>query len=170
MGLPRSKFPLFEKGIFKAFFWDQDDADEFGTKPTGHTVDHLNLSLAGGEQAISSLEELFAMPRDEEILYIPYLHYMNIVNPSAGMITGSSALVTCCLKKMAAYRCPLMCVSPKPSRTCLGKMWNGSHVSRRFITLLVVMTNATPVLSSCRASYACTGLRFHTPIAHIKTI
>jgi len=106
MGLPRSKFPLFEKGIFKAFFWDQDVADEFGTKPTGHTVDHLSLSLAGGEQAISSLEELFAMPRDEDILYIPYLHYMNIVNPSAGVITGSSRFGNLLLKKDGSIQVP----------------------------------------------------------------
>ncbi len=30
------------------------------------------------------------MPRDKSALYIPFLHYMNIVNPSKGIITASS--------------------------------------------------------------------------------
>ena len=30
------------------------------------------------------------MPRDRDLLYIPFLHYMNVVNPSKGIITGSS--------------------------------------------------------------------------------
>jgi len=106
MGLPRHKFPLFENGIFKAFFWEQDDADEFGAQPTGHTVDHLNLTMAGGQQSMPGLEALLAMPRDEDILYIPYLHYMNIVNPSAGMITGSSRFGNLLLKKDGSVQVP----------------------------------------------------------------
>jgi len=106
MGLPRRKFPLFENGIFKAFFWEQDDADEFGAQPTGHSVDHLNLTMAGGQQSIPGLEALLAMPRDEDILYIPYLHYMNIVNPSAGMITGSSRFGNLLLKKDGSVQVP----------------------------------------------------------------
>ena len=106
MGLPRHKFPLFENGIFKAFFWEQDDADEFGAQPTGHTVDHLNLTMAGGQQSMPGLEALLAMPRDEDILYIPYLHYMNIVNPSAGMITGSSRFGNLLIKKDGSVQVP----------------------------------------------------------------
>jgi predicted Zn-dependent protease len=106
MGIPRKPFPLFEDGIFKAFYWEQDDADEFGAQPTGHTVDHLNLSMAGGERLMPGLEELLAMPRDEDILYIPYLHYMNIVNPSAGMITGSSRFGNLLLKKDGSVQVP----------------------------------------------------------------
>ena len=52
------------------------------------------------------LEELLAMPRDEDILYIPYLHYMNIVNPSAGMITGSSRFGNLLLKKDGSVQVP----------------------------------------------------------------
>jgi len=106
MGIPRQPFPFFEDGIFKAFYWEQDDADEFGAKPTGHTVDHLNLSMAGGERLMPGLEELLAMPRDEDILYIPYLHYMNIVNPSVGMITGSSRFGNLLLKKDGSIQVP----------------------------------------------------------------
>jgi len=106
MGIPRKPFPLFEDGVFKAFYWEQDDADEFGAQPTGHTVDHLNLSMAGGQRSMPGLEALLAMPRDEEILYIPYLHYMNIVNPSAGMITGSSRFGNLLLKKDGSVQVP----------------------------------------------------------------
>jgi len=106
MGIPRQPFPFFEDGVFKAFFWEQDDADEFGGQPTGHTVDHLNLSMAGGQRSMPGLEALLAMPRDEDILYIPYLHYMNIVNPSAGMITGSSRFGNLLLKKDGSVQVP----------------------------------------------------------------
>jgi predicted Zn-dependent protease len=106
MGLPRKPFPLFEKGVFKAIYWEQDDADEFGAQPTGHTVDHLNLTLTGGEYSLPGLEELLTVPRDEDILYIPYLHYMNIVNPSAGMITGSSRFGALLLKRDGSLQVP----------------------------------------------------------------
>ena len=106
MGIPRQPFPFFEDGVFKAFYWEQDDADEFGAQPTGHTVDHLNLSMAGGQRSMPGLEALLAMPRDEDILYIPYLHYMNIVNPSAGMITGSSRFGNLLLKKDGSVQVP----------------------------------------------------------------
>jgi PmbA protein len=99
-GLPRKPFPLFEKGVFQGFTWFQDDADEFGAKATGHTVSHTSLVLHGGEmQAVNSLKELVDMPRDKDILYIPFLHYMNIVNPSKGIITGSSRFGALLLKK-----------------------------------------------------------------------
>jgi hypothetical protein len=90
-GLPRANFPIFERGIFKGFTWIQDDADEFSTQPTGHTVDHPSLALSGGEQdSASSLQELMVIPREHDLLYIPFLHYINIVNPSKAIITASS--------------------------------------------------------------------------------
>ena len=90
-GLPRGHFPIFERGIFQGFTWTQDDADEFNDRPTGHSVDHISLVLAGGSQdGAASLQELISMPRERDLLYIPYLHYMNIVNPSKAVITASS--------------------------------------------------------------------------------
>ena|GEM_PF-105125 len=90
-GLPRDNFPIFEQGVFHGFTWMQDDADEFNAQPTGHTVSHKSLALSGGEQDTpATLQELIAMPRERDLLYIPYLHYMNIVNPSKGVITASS--------------------------------------------------------------------------------
>lgn len=98
MGMTRQRFPLFEKGVFKAFTWYQDDADEFSAQPTGHTVPHKSLALGGGEAAVNTLGKLVNMPREKDILYIPFLHYMNIVNPSKGIITASSRFGALLLK------------------------------------------------------------------------
>ncbi len=99
MGIPRKTFPIFEKGVFKGFTWDQDEADEFEAQPTGHTVMHNSLVLGGGDADVSTLKELVAMPRENDILYIPFLHYMNLVNPSKGLITASSRFGALLLKK-----------------------------------------------------------------------
>ncbi len=106
MGIPREPFPIFEKGVFKGFAWDQDDADEFAAKPTGHSTMHNSLVLSGGDVAVYTLEELVRMPRENDILYIPYLHYMNIVNPSKGLVTGSSRFGTLLLKKDGSVSVP----------------------------------------------------------------
>jgi predicted Zn-dependent protease len=98
-GIPRKPFPVFQKGVFQGFTWYQDDADEFGTQPTGHTVAHNSLVLSPGGQPVSSLEELVRIPREKDVLYIPFLHYMNIVNPSKGIFTGSSRFGALLLKK-----------------------------------------------------------------------
>jgi predicted Zn-dependent protease len=99
MGMARQSFPFFKEGIFKGFAWYQDDADEFGAKPTGHTVSHKSLVLQEGEEDVSSLGELVKKPRQKDILYIPFLHYMNIVNPTLGLITGSSRFGALLLKQ-----------------------------------------------------------------------
>jgi predicted Zn-dependent protease len=90
MGIRREPFPIFDRGVFKSFTWPQDDADEFGAAATGHTVMHTSLVLGEGESPIASLEDLLGMKRERDLLYIPHLHYMNIVNPSTGLITASS--------------------------------------------------------------------------------
>jgi PmbA protein len=98
-GLVRKPWPLFEKGIFQGFIWYQDDADEFGARPTGHTVLHKSLVLRGGDKPVDTLKELVSLPRQQDLLYIPFLHYMNIVNPTKGIITGSSRFGALLLKK-----------------------------------------------------------------------
>jgi hypothetical protein len=90
LGISRNPFPIFQKGVFQGFIWHQDEADEFGAKATGHTVHHNSLVLSGGEQGVGTIQEIVNQHRDTDLLYIPYLHYMNIVNPSKGIVTGSS--------------------------------------------------------------------------------
>ncbi len=97
-GINRVPYPIIERGIFKGWTWNQDDADEFGAKPTGHTVAHKSLVLAGGQQNVRSLKDLVNLPRERELLYIPFLHYMNIVNPSKGVVTASSRFGALLLK------------------------------------------------------------------------
>ncbi|HOU15745.1 MAG TPA: metallopeptidase TldD-related protein [Anaerolineae bacterium] len=106
MGMPRQPFPIFTEGVFKNFMWAQDDADEFGAQPTGHTTPHDSIVLQGGDAAVNTLAELVAMPRENDVLYIPYLHYMNIVNPSKGLVTGSSRFGALLLKQDGAVVVP----------------------------------------------------------------
>jgi len=99
MGMYRDPFTIFESGVFKSFTWLQDDADEFGVAPTGHTVMHKSLVLGGGDKEVATLGDLVKLPRENDLLYIPFLHYMNIVNPSKGLITASSRFGALLLKK-----------------------------------------------------------------------
>jgi predicted Zn-dependent protease len=99
MGLKRKKTQLVEKGVFKGFVWSQDEADEFDQTATGHTVPHKSLVVEAGNMELKTIQELAAKPRDKDILYIPFLHYMNIVNPSKGIVTGSSRFGALLLKK-----------------------------------------------------------------------
>jgi len=105
-GLPRGPFPIVEKGVFKSFTWFQDDADEFGVQPTGHSVMHKSLVLGGGDRDAGSLADLVSQPREKELLYIPFLHYMNIVNPSRGVITASSRFGALLLRKDGSVAVP----------------------------------------------------------------
>jgi PmbA protein len=106
MGMERKRFPIFEEGVFRGFIWFQDDADEFGAQPTGHTVYHNSLVFKGGDQKIDTLEALVKMPRDKDVLYVPFLHYMNIVNPSKAIVTGSSRFGALLLKKDGSVAVP----------------------------------------------------------------
>lgn len=106
-GIPRHDFPLFEQGVFQGFVWQQDDADEFGVQPTGHTVNHTSLVLKGGtKKGADSLVEIMSMSREKDLLYIPFLHYMNIVNPSKAILTGSSRFGTRLLRKDGSIGVP----------------------------------------------------------------
>ncbi|MCU0521284.1 MAG: metallopeptidase TldD-related protein [Anaerolineae bacterium] len=105
-GIPRGPFPLFQHGVFAAFTWAQDDADEYGAQPTGHSVGHKSLVLHGGSGDVDSLAALAAAPRDKDLLYIPFLHYVNIVNPTKGLVTGSSRFGALLLKQDGSIAIP----------------------------------------------------------------
>ncbi len=106
MGMARRPFQIVTDGVFKSFTWEQDEADEFGAQPTGHTTPHDSIVLQGGDMPMHTLQELVARPRPNDLLYIPALHYMNIVNPSMGVITASSRFGALLLKKDGAVVVP----------------------------------------------------------------
>jgi predicted Zn-dependent protease len=106
MGITRKTYPLFDAGVFQGFVWSQDDADEFGAEATGHTVGHKSLVIQAGDQPVGSLADLVNMPREKDLLYIPFLHYMNIVNPSQGVITASSRFGALLLKQDGSVAVP----------------------------------------------------------------
>jgi predicted Zn-dependent protease len=89
-GIVRAPFPLVARGVFKAFMWNRDDADEFGAKETGHSAPNVSLVMAPGAQRVATLVDLLAMPRTTDVLYIPHLHYMNVVNNTEGIVTCCS--------------------------------------------------------------------------------
>ena len=105
-GIERKPFVFFDQGVFKGFAWSQDDADEFGAQPTGHNVMHKSLVLNAGEQRINTVEDLVNAPRDKDMIYIPFIHYMNIVNPSKGLVTGSSRFGALLLKQDGGVEVP----------------------------------------------------------------
>jgi PmbA protein len=105
-GIERKPFPIVTHGVFQSFTWMQDDADEFAKQPTGHTVHHKSLVVRGGEMPVNTLNQLLALPRDHDLLYVPFLHYMNLVNPSKGVITGSSRFGALLLKKDGTVAVP----------------------------------------------------------------
>ena len=63
MGMARRPFPIVADGVFKSFTWEQDEADEFGAQPTGHTTPHDSIVLRGGAMPVSTLQDLVARPR-----------------------------------------------------------------------------------------------------------
>jgi hypothetical protein len=89
-GRAREARAIYDQGVFTGFIWSQSAADEYGEQATGHDVMHRSFRLAPGKTPVNGLEELSRMPRDCDILYVPYLHYTGLVNASEGLITGTS--------------------------------------------------------------------------------
>jgi hypothetical protein len=67
---------------------------------------HKSLALEGGNRPVGTLSDLVAMPRSADALYIPFLHYMNIVNPSTALVTGSSRFGALLLKRDGSVEVP----------------------------------------------------------------
>ena len=105
-GVVRKPFPLVERGVFKAFMWDRDSADEFSQKETGHSVPARSLVLSPGTARAASLADMIAMPRERDILFIPFLHYMNVVNDTEGIVTCCSRFGALLLKKDGTVQVP----------------------------------------------------------------
>ncbi len=89
-GNKRGKFSFVENGVFKKFMWDRDSADEFNQKETGHDVPGLSIVVQPGNKSVSNFDDILTAKNDNTTLYIPHLHYMNIVNMTEGIITACS--------------------------------------------------------------------------------
>ncbi len=105
-GREREKSVIFDRGVLKGFIWQQQAADEFGGTPTGHDIENLALALQGGDVDAALIQDFVKLPRDHDILYVPYLHYANIVNPTEGLVTGVSRFGALYLKSDGTITLP----------------------------------------------------------------
>jgi PmbA protein len=94
-GMPKRRVALIEDGVAKGVVWDRAAAARAGgeQESTGHApppeyASHgplaLSLSIAGGE--IDTVDELCELVGDG--IYITRLHYLGVVDPREGVITG----------------------------------------------------------------------------------
>jgi PmbA protein len=94
-GCPKTRVELVEDGVFRDVVWDRATASRAGERhaTTGHAPPSslrrwgplpFNLSVAPGEA--ESTEELAELVGDG--IYVSRLHYLSIVNPREGVITG----------------------------------------------------------------------------------
>jgi PmbA protein len=94
-GAPKERVTLVEDGVARGVVWDRRTAKRAGgdAHGTGHAPplglqaygpQALALSLAGGDAA--TLDDLVAAAGDG--IYITRLHYLGIVHPREGVITG----------------------------------------------------------------------------------
>jgi predicted Zn-dependent protease len=92
-GSPKTRVELVEDGVLRDVVWDRATGKRNGRETTGHGPPSslrrwgplpFNLSVAPGEAG--STEELAELVGDG--IYISRLHYLSIVNPREGMITG----------------------------------------------------------------------------------
>ena len=105
-GRKREKLPLYQEGKYCNFSISQTLADEFGLEPNGMDVMHLNLTMDRGDWDIKDVRQLREEAAEKDILYIPYLHYTGIVNPSEGLVTGSSRFGALLFKQDGTIQVP----------------------------------------------------------------
>jgi PmbA protein len=94
-GSPKQRVQLVEEGVLRSVVWDRVTAKRAGAgqQTTGHAPPSsvrqwgplpIALSVAGGDA--ESTEELAELVGDG--IYITRLHYLGIVNPREGVVTG----------------------------------------------------------------------------------
>jgi predicted Zn-dependent protease len=94
-GVPKQRVPLVENGVLRGVVWDLGSAAKArnGQRSTGHAAPPalrrwgplpFALSLAGGEA--ESVDELVGLVGDG--IYVTRLHYLGIVEPRHGIVTG----------------------------------------------------------------------------------
>ena len=93
-GVPKQRVTLVEQGVAKDVVWDRRTAKRAGEghESTGHALTApaqgfgplpLNLSVAGGDVPTPELPE-----RVGDGIYVTRLHYLGVVDPREGIITG----------------------------------------------------------------------------------
>jgi PmbA protein len=93
-GVPKQRVTIVDKGVAKDVVWDRHTAKRAGEgrTSTGHALSApvqgfgplpLNLSVAGGDATREELVE-----RVGEGIYVTRLHYLGVVDPREGIITG----------------------------------------------------------------------------------
>jgi PmbA protein len=93
-GVPKQQVTIVDKGVAKDVVWDRRTAKRAGEErtSTGHALSApvqgfgplpLNLSVAGGDATREELVE-----RVGEGIYVTRLHYLGVVDPREGIITG----------------------------------------------------------------------------------
>lgn len=91
-GIPRKNTAFIEKGVLKELCYsDKMDADRFNVK-VNNSGSALNMVLKTGDGP-ADFDSMIKAEKGPAI-YIPYLHYMNIPNPTKGEITASSRFGT----------------------------------------------------------------------------
>jgi PmbA protein len=92
-GTPKQRVPLVEEGVIRGPVWDRTTAARAGRTSTGHALpagersfgpQPTAVSVAPGEAA--SVEELADLIGDG--IYVTRVHYLSVVNPRDGVITG----------------------------------------------------------------------------------
>jgi len=92
-GTPKQRVALIEEGVIRGPVWDRATAAKAGRTSTGNALPAAtrsfgavptNLALARGEA--ESTDELAELVGDG--IYVTRLHYLNVVNPRDGVITG----------------------------------------------------------------------------------
>jgi PmbA protein len=91
-GVPKQRVAIVEDGVAKDVVWDRRTAARAGRKSTGHALvapaqsygpQPFNLSVPAGDASLGEL-----VSRVEDGIYVTRLHYLNIVDPREGLITG----------------------------------------------------------------------------------
>ena len=91
-GVPKQRVAIVESGVAKDVVWDRRTAAQAGRESTGHALAApaqsfgpvpFNLSVPGGAAGVNELVELV-----DDGIYVTRLHYVNLVDPREGLITG----------------------------------------------------------------------------------
>jgi predicted Zn-dependent protease len=93
-GVPKQRVEIVENGVAKDVVWDRRTAERAGgdRTSTGHALAApaqgfgplpLNLSVSGGPHSRDELIE-----RVDDGIYVTRLHYLGVVDPREGIITG----------------------------------------------------------------------------------